>query len=362
MRRGLVWLGILSVQGGFVLAQNTVVAPADYTTIEAESWSSDLPFSGGITRYQVVYHRDYLLLPNAAMITATGVRPDGLRSSTGQRIQLEIWFGHTTKFGVTGTNRLTSTFDTNYDGSLTRVFDLKTVTLPNLTPPATPPSTTPVMVTLDRPFTYDATRNLVVEYRVFANDNANNRFTYAIDTGFGMATNTRFGQSCPTSTGRLPTHLTTGPKLHELAVSRGWRLFVSNGAASSPAAVFMGIDNSNSFGLPLPFDLAVIGAPACFLNVELRLSMPVALDSSGALSTGITAPPDPRLYRSTIYTQVAMVDVFANNLGVITTNGASSTVGADYQLTSFAFLAVGNANATVGNVTTSGVVSLFQYQ
>lgn len=348
--------GVLLVQG-LAVAQQTALFPAEYATKEGESYVSNYPFSGGINRYQTIYSKDYAGLANGAAITAIGVRPDGAVASTGHRVQLEIWMGHTSKWGTTSTNRLTGTFDSNYDGSLTRVYDKKTLTLPNLTPPVTPPSTSYVMVPLDRSFTYDRTRNLVVEYRVFANDNANQGFGYYIDAGGGYSTNTTFGQACQTSNNRTPQHTTSGPVIG----GSSWLLSMTQGAASSAAAFFMGISNTSSFGLPLPFDLGIIGAPSCFLNVELRLTVPVSTDSGGNLGIYVTPPNDLQLFGSTVYTQVAMIDLFANNLGIITSNGAGTKVGALPQ--AYVVYATGDANAMSGGLSGGyGAVTVFQHQ
>lgn len=342
---------------GAILAQTNVLFPAEYATIEAENYVYNYPFSGGVTRYQTVFLKETVGLDNGAAITAIGVRPDGYNTGTGHRVQMEIWMGHTTRWDTGGTNLLTGVFDNNYEGSLTLVYGKKTLQLPNLTPPTTPPATNHVMVTLDRSFTYDRSRNLVVEFRVFANDNANQAFFYPIDFGSGYSVNDTFGVACPTSNGTLPAHTTTGPVLG----GNAWWLQLSQGAGSTAAAFFLGVSKVDSFGLPLPFDLAVIGAPSCFLNVELRLTLPGQTDLWGNASKYIPAPDDLQFFGSTIYTQVAMIDVFANSLGVVTSNGASSKVGAVPQ--AVLIYAFGDANAANGIVYGRyGAVTVFQHQ
>jgi hypothetical protein len=79
-----------------------------------------------------------------------------------------------------------------------------------------------------------------------------------------------------------------------LATATGIMTFtntLASGPASAPAALFIGDTNSRLGGqIPLPVDLAIIGSPGCFVNINPLLSIGATTSASGGATSSITTP------------------------------------------------------------------------
>jgi hypothetical protein len=333
-------------------AQNYQVFPSDHTTVEGYSYESGFPFAFGVARCMAVYSVWDLQIPNGAMITKVGIRPDEAASATGHRIQLEILMGHTDK----ELSQLDRTFDNNFLATPVTVFRQQIVQLPNLTASTPGPQTTPVLITLDTPFQYQAGYSLIVDYRVYANDNGNQSFTYPVDLTNFYSDKQSFGTGCQTSTSTTPTLTTSGAQLGGY-----WSIYATDCLAYAPALVLVGRNNTNHMGVPLPFDMGPLGAPGCNIYVEFVMALPTAMNSSGRHTARFTIPKMIGLYGIPVFGQYLIGDPFANNLGVVSTNGVSATLGIASQM-SYIYRR-GDATATSGSVYQErGQVSVIEYQ
>ncbi|MBL8900607.1 MAG: hypothetical protein JNM84_23450 [Planctomycetes bacterium] len=305
-------------------AQTTVIFPPDHATVEGSSSSSDYPYAGGVGRNQGIYSRHFLNIPNGATITHVGIRPDAASTATGRQIQLEIRMGHCTLDIAS----VSSTFANNYATPAVTVFTQKIVTLPDLTGANPGPSTQYILMQLDTPFVYDATKNLIVDYIISANSAGNVAFTYPTDVASWIATRTTFGTSCTHSNGRVPALNTSNG-----FVNGTWNISLTNGLQNSPYTMHVGAGTSSWAGIPLPFPLDGLGAPNCSLLVEFPVTLSGRTSTSGTASIAAPVPNWIELNDVTFYAQVLILDLFANSLGVITTNGASTTFGIEPQFT-----------------------------
>ncbi len=91
----------------------------------------------------------------------------------------------------------------------------------------------------------------------------------------------------------------------------------------------IGTSDTTFGGIPLPFDLGVLGAPTCALRTSVELTLPF-LTSTGTLpNVQIRVPVDASLPGQRLYHQGLVLDPFANALGIATSNGIVARIGGD---------------------------------
>lgn len=338
---------------GALSAQTVAFFPFDHASREGSSSITNRPLSAGVSRVQIAYSRFRLGMPNGAVIQRIGFRPDVAGTGAGRQVVVEILMGHAAP--TTLNTGMSTTFASNYSTTPVTVYTPKTLTLPTIPAASAGPNNNYVWIPLDVPFTYDNTQNLVVEYRVTANNNGNAAFSYSLDAGGAVTPTGTFGVACQTSGASTPA-LTCGAA----TVGANWNHSLTNGPASSAGILLIGTSNTTFNGIPLPFSLASLGANGCSLAVSPDLSFTVATTTSRSFSVNIALPNVPPMAGQTFYCQAVLADVFANSLGLITSNGSTATLGVAPQAS--VVVATGSATAATGTRTNNfGLVSLFEY-
>jgi hypothetical protein len=351
MRNSIRTLLSLSALATTIAAQSTAVFPSDHASIEGSSYQGSFPFSNGISRQQAIYHRRDLTIPNGARISRVGVRQDAASSSTGYRVQLEVLMGQTTLDTRAVANAVTSTFATNYTGTPTTAFARRIVDLPNLTATSARPAPTNVMVALDAPFTYSNTQNLIVDWMTPANANGNQAFGYYMDFAGTVSATTEFGTACRTSGSSTPRCY-----FNHTVVGSTCSVNLAGSSGSSPSSLFLGVNRQ-----PNPVPLDGIGMPGCFLHIDPMVTVSTNTNSSGGASLSFPVPNELFFIRRSLVAQYVSADLFANNLGLVSSNGAQVTIGVAPLLT--VVVATGSTTATTGSVyRDNGSVSVFEYQ
>ena len=104
-------------------------------------------------------------------------------------------------------------------------------------------------------------------------------------------------------------------------------LELSHAATSSPVVLIVGLSNASWFGLTLPFDLGVYGAPGCTLAVGLDIPIALVTSHEGTASLPALIPNDSSLIALPLFTQFAVVDPGANALGLVSSNGLAMRLG-----------------------------------
>lgn len=138
------------------------------------------------------------------------------------------------------------------------------------------------------------------------------------------------GSSCPGSCGNPTLSALTLPRLGQL-----FQLRVTGICPSSVGYLFFTLDDRWLFqnpNMPLPFDLAVIGAPNCFIHVDTahrHATMMTLSDwrGAGVIDVNIGMPDAPAVLGFEFYNQFVAIDPRANALGVLTTNAGHGIVG-----------------------------------
>ena len=92
---------------------------------------------------------------------------------------------------------------------------------------------------------------------------------------------------------------------------------------NTPAFMFMGTSNTSHGGVPLPFDLAPIGAPGCVLRAPGTFLFGVP----NVLGTGLWNFAIPYLPGQVFYNQAIIFDPAANSLGLTVSNVGEAVIG-----------------------------------
>ncbi len=342
------------VTAGSAVSQNYTVFPSDHTgvgpnlTLPGASYVASNPYWYGVARQMMFYDHWDLHIPNGRSISRIGFPRDPGLSSTGYGILLKVQMGQSTL----SLANVSTTFATNFTTTPTNVFAnatgaAKIFTLPNL---GTPGVDT-VWLPLDAPFTFNASQSLVVDFQVSANQNGNNAFNYYLDSAGVLSADTSIGQACMTSGGATP-RLTSSSTY----VGGNWALAISSAPSTTPMILFVGVAPQNP-GIALD----IIGMTGCLLSVDPQWTGGYVSNSGGYYNWNFPVPNNRALFGGRLYSQVAMLDVFANSFGWITSNGDDLQLGIQPQAT-LIYGGQGNAQATTGNLATNfGLITIFDH-
>lgn len=105
------------------------------------------------------------------------------------------------------------------------------------------------------------------------------------------------------------------------------QLNLSAALPNSAAFLAMGLSDTTSSSGPLPFSLAPLGAPGCFVLTSSESLQLRVVDGLGATSGGLTVPNDPSFVSMRLYAQYLVVHPTANSLGMLTSAGSNLFLG-----------------------------------
>jgi hypothetical protein len=126
-----------------------------------------------------------------------------------------------------------------------------------------------------------------------------------------------------TSGGAVPEAGATG----EPTIGAPLTLTLRRALANANSLLVVGISRTKGFGTTLPFNLSALGAPTCSLYVSGEALVPAKVDSVGSLDLRFTIPNDKALIGISAFTQFAVLDQAANNLGYAFSNALTLVVG-----------------------------------
>jgi hypothetical protein len=133
------------------------------------------------------------------------------------------------------------------------------------------------------------------------------------------------GVGCPGSNGTPAVAVTTtAPGGVQIGATIRYEL--SSARASTLAFLMLGVSTTTWNGVPLPLDLAVLGAPACFLRHDPLLFFNAATNGSGQAAVPIPWPNDVNLIGSRHFVSFGVVDP-SNTLGVVVSGALRVTLG-----------------------------------
>jgi hypothetical protein len=166
---------------------------------------------------------------------------------------------------------------------------------------------------------YDPVRNVTVLFGGQNRFNSPMGDTWELTLG-APASFTGYGTGCPGSRGV--------PQLFAINndIPRTGSLFetqINNLPWNAPTFLLFGLSNTNSAGLPLPFDLTVAGAPGCTLLTSIDNIIPL----TNVLGSAVWSLQMPHLPGASFYLQAVPFELSANALGVALSNGGHGQLG-----------------------------------
>lgn len=329
-------------------AQGSIVLPAIAENLEGNDLSSRLFAASstagpGFRAQQIV--RPTALSPDGVtvqVIDGIGYRPD-VSNSIGAPLggsfpDVVIKMSYTS----VALDAISSTFANNITGTEVTVYDA-TVNGAVVVPPFDS-STAPIGpffdITFPAPFVYDPTLgNLLIDITAVTVPSGTG-VSITIDGSLPGGVCAEFGTTGPLSMPdpfagvrlQCAGNSTTGQpggRFVGLVPGDGWTIFargIPAYLATSPFAMMIG------FGaLSTPLDLSVLGAPGneLLFNPAVIVPAPVVVSPVGGptITQVLTLPADPFWEGQQINAQLAFIDIPANALGVVTSNGVRMHIG-----------------------------------
>ncbi len=293
-----------------------VVVPASHTTSEG-STATNVPFGRSTAmRCQIAY--DGVLFPRAGGIDAIALRVDGGLTAAQKPVELELR-ASTLPFPLLS---IQGGFTTNTGADVQTVFARRIVSLPALTS-GTTPNPFHCTIPFDAAFPFDPARGpLLLDFLVHGQPPG----AYTLDATYVCDSPTEFYG--PPGCGPQ-----SGPVLSAVAATRQvmWGetlvLQVRDARPFALSGLFLGsIEQGQWGGLTLPFELSPVGAPGCWLSIDVLASVYRTADITGSASFTFGLPARPQLLGSYLRFQGLAGEASANALGIITSQGAKVRV------------------------------------
>ena len=321
----------------------TLVAPASCAHDPGNTYI-DPPFANPDSRFQQIYLGSQT---GGFLARWIGWRMD----STEPNVQKGCWVNLEVK--MAGSDNSPDTIDSNFANNYSwklpavTVFSRKMVSLPDLVPGTFDPDKFDVKLPLDKPFRFDPAKapNFLVE--VLVGVNSWNHYIYywmdgdmSFQKPYSVSTLVGLYRSSTSGYRQRGYGMVTGFGVEtafpyvkpEIRMREGWlglpqTCSLSGAAPGAPALLFTGTKNTYWGGIPLPFDLAPLGAPGCRILCSAMLAQPARTGVTGKTALQWSLPKTPSMVGATFFHQWLVFDLKANGLGLVTSNAAGNTLG-----------------------------------
>ncbi|MCA8950283.1 MAG: hypothetical protein KDE27_12330 [Planctomycetes bacterium] len=289
-------------------AQSQLVLPASHAAREGTG-TTNLPFGRGTpTRVQSLYDR--LLFQAPVTITALAFRVDGGATATSKLVDCEIHMstrpGSLLTFSVD--------FAQNRGADETIVLPRQVLTLPADTAAAMPNAFLPA-IPLATPFAYDPQNGaLVVEVIVHGQPPG----TYPLDVTYVCnSPEIAIGPAgCPQPS-TLPLRVQSSTT--SVIWGRPWIASILDAEPGAFVAFTLGTQESGPWnGFVLPQELSAIGAPGCWMSIDIGTSLFAIAAADGSAQFPFLIPNNPAFVGAWLLYQAAAVNLPANTLGIVT--------------------------------------------
>ncbi len=291
-----------------VLGQGSLTLPTSHVLREGSS-STNVPFGRSTpTRVQCCY--DPLLFPGPVTITALALRADGGGALAQKLVDCEIRMS--TMPG--GLLALGADFAANRGSNETIVLPRQMVTLPGQSAAATPSPFLPWLA-LAQPFSFDpAGGSLLVEFVVFGQPPG----AYSIDATYVCdSPAVAFGPAACAQPGASPLRVESATA--QVIWGRPWVVRILDAPAGALVTLVLGNQESGPWsGFVLPQDLAILGAPGCYLSLDVVGSQFSIAAGDGTAAFPFVIPNAPSVVGEWLRFQAGAINPQANSLGVVT--------------------------------------------
>jgi len=291
-----------------LLGQTLAVVPASHSPIDGSS-STNVPFGRSVpTRVQYVY--DGSLFAGPGTITAVAFRLDGGTTAASKVVDCEFSLSTAPASLV----NLSVDFAQNRGTNATVVLPRQLLTLPAQSSGATPNPFLPA-IPLTTAFAYDPAQGpLVLEIVVFGQPPG----AYSFDVTY-VCTSAELAvgpASCIGSNGLPVTVLSTTP---QVIWGRPWVPQLRDALPNTLAVLTLGtFDSAPWGGLLLPQDLQTLGAPGCYLSIDMAATFVGVTAADGTATFPFVVPNEPLLLGEWFRFQGGALDLQANTLGLVT--------------------------------------------
>jgi hypothetical protein len=301
-------LSSLLLFAAFAHAQTQLVLPASHAAREG-STGTNVPF-GRSTPVRVQCAYDPLLFAGPCTITAIALRLDGNATAASKQVDCELRLS-TMAVGLVD---IRADFATNRGADETVVLPRQTLILAGQSSPALPSPFLPA-IPLAVPFAFDPARGaLLLEVVVFGQPPG----AYTLDaTWICDSPESAFGPPACAPAAGLPLRVETATT--QVLWGRPWVVRALDAPPGALVSLVLGTMESGTWnGLLLPYDLASLGAPGCFIATDLSTSFFQTAMGDGSATFTFAIPNVPWATGTWLRYQAGAVVGGANLLGVVT--------------------------------------------
>ncbi|MEC7583084.1 MAG: hypothetical protein VYE77_02090 [Planctomycetota bacterium] len=316
--RRFVAISVLLAAGSEApLAAQGLILPDSHGVLEG-STATNVPFGRSTpTRVQCVY--DSSLFASPGQISSIAWRLDGGASAATKLVDCEIRMS-------TGPQVLVNTsalFSANRGVDEVVVLPRQIVQLSGQSIGTTPTPFLPP-IALATPFAYDPAHGpLVVEVIVYAQPPG----SYSLDATF-VCTSPEFAVGPVACTPLVGQPLRCESATTQLLWGRPWLARVLDAAPGSLVTMVLGTRDTGTWnGFVLPQDLGMLGAPGCYLSIDMGATFFQTALGDGSATFTFAIPNQPSALGIWLYYQAGAVAPGANALGVITSQARRVQVG-----------------------------------
>lgn len=293
---------------GFLAAQGLVPVPASHAGIEG-SGNTNIPF-GRSTPTRVQYAYDAALFTGPVTITGVQLRLDGGTGAASKvvdcEMQLSTMPAPLLAFAVD--------FAMNRGADVTTVLPRQMLTLPAAAAGASPAAFLPT-IPFSQPFAYDPQNGgLVLEIVVHGQPPG----AYSIDvTWVCDSADVAVGPASCLGSGGQALHVASATT--QVMWGRPWVARVDDAEPGAIVLLVLGqIETGPWAGLMLPQNLNVVGAPGCWLSIDIAGSWFSLAGGDGSALFPFVVPNTPTALGEWIRFQAGALDPAANSLGLVT--------------------------------------------
>lgn len=311
----------LALSAGHALAQSKKVLPAAAATAEGSS-ASAYPFGYTNPRMQQIWSGS-ALSSATALLSGISYRLDGRSGANNSRSYTNV------TFAVGGTTMSPTTMTTNFATNVTHT--LTTVVSGNYNLPAQAPTATPrpfnISFGWSVPYVLDCTKyNLLFDVTLPGPVGKSN---YIVDGEVYSGTGGGGNVSSFGSTGAFSSLELVQLGANANSLVPGGSLDVTCGKFNNSYIGYLifGTSDKSWTGVPLPLDLALIGAPKNKLYVSMDLLVPFSTNNQNVSSFTANIPNNPAYAGQRFFAQAYYQDQNANNAGLVATHGLNLLTG-----------------------------------
>jgi hypothetical protein len=297
-------------------AQSLLPVPASHGATEG-SGATNVPFGRSTpTRVQYVY--DAMLFAAPATLTGVSFRIDGGATATTKQVDCELRLS-TLPMPLVA---LGVDFAGNRGADETVVVPRQILTLP-ATPNAATPNAFAAAIPFTTPFAYDpANGGLVLEIVVHGQPPGawSLDVTYVCDSA-----DVPVGPPACLGSASQPLHVASATP--QVMWGRPWVVSLTDAPPGALVLLVLGsIDSGPWGGFLLPQDLGFVGAPGCYLSIDMSSSWAGIAANDGSATFPFVIPNTPAVVGEWLRFQGAAFDAAANALGIVTSQAQKVSV------------------------------------